>query len=253
MRILITNDDGIDAEGLRVLFEIAAQFTAPKDIMTIAPATDQSGVGHCISYKKSVRVDRPAPNRLIVHGTPADCVIVGLLELNNACDLILSGVNAGNNAGQNVMYSGTVGAAIEGCANGINSIALSQFYGDGLGADMFSAAREFGEATVRKILNFNCWESQERGVFYNVNFPPLPASAVLGSRISVQGRRPSAPFTAEADGQNVRILGTPQHQATAKGSDVFDNLNGFISITPCLMDLTATDTLGALAQKLEAK
>ena len=252
MRILITNDDGIDAAGLRVMHDIAAQFTDTGNITTIAPATDQSGVGHCISYKKSVKITRPAPNRIIAHGTPADCVIIGLLEMQP--DLILSGVNAGNNAAQNVLYSGTVGAAIEGCANGVNSIALSQFYGDRIDPnDMFSAARGAGVATVQNILDFKCWMDNGQPLFYNVNFPPVPYADIKGTRITTQGTRPNPPFLAERDGEAVRIIGTPQHSPTAQGSDVYENLNGYISITPCLMDLTARGCLDGLRAKLDGK
>mgnify|MGYP000397202401 CR=1 FL=1 len=113
MKILITNDDGIDAPGLAVLYKIALGLTSAEKILTVAPATEQSGVSHAISYHSSINLEKITKNRWACHGTPADCVIVGISEYNQKFDLVLSGVNRGNNAGQNTMYSGTVGATIE--------------------------------------------------------------------------------------------------------------------------------------------
>lgn len=129
MKILITNDDGINAPGLEALYNIALGLTSAENILTVAPASEQSGVGHAISYNGPLTVEKLTSNRWAVHGTPADCVIVGISETDYKYDLILSGVNRGNNAGQNTMYSGTVGATIEAAMNGIPAIALSQFLG----------------------------------------------------------------------------------------------------------------------------
>jgi len=132
MRILITNDDGIQAPGLEVLLDIAGQLATPEDeLWTVAPAYEQSGVGHCISYTMPMRCAKLGERRFAVEGTPADCVLVGVHEVmkDGAPDLILSGVNRGNNSAENALYSGTLGAAMEGALQGIPSIALSQFYG----------------------------------------------------------------------------------------------------------------------------
>ena len=116
MRILITNDDGINAPGLKVLEAIAREI-AGKDgeVWTVAPAFEQSGVGHCISYVHPTLVSRLDPYRYTTAGTPADCVLAALHDIlkDSRPDLVLSGVNRGNNAAENVLYSGTIGAALE--------------------------------------------------------------------------------------------------------------------------------------------
>ena len=133
MRILITNDDGINAPGLRVLTEIADRLAGPDgEVWTVAPAFEQSGVGQCISYTHPTMIAELGPRRFAVEGSPADCVLVGLHDvISGKPDLVLSGVNRGNNAGQNTLYSGTIGAAMEAALQGIPAVALSQFYGPG--------------------------------------------------------------------------------------------------------------------------
>ena len=132
MRILITNDDGIMAEGLEVLTRIADELAGPKgEVFTVAPAFEQSGVGHCISYTHPMMISKLGPRRFAVEGSPADCVLVGVYEVmgGQKPDLVLSGVNRGNNSGENVLYSGTVGGAMDGgtlvVANSGSSGAMS--------------------------------------------------------------------------------------------------------------------------------
>ena len=116
MRILITNDDGINAPGLKVLEAIANDVAGPDgEVWVVAPALEQSGVGHCINYTRPTMITQLDTRRLSVEGAPADCVLVGLYEVMKDAkpDLILSGVNRGNNAGENTLYSGTIGACME--------------------------------------------------------------------------------------------------------------------------------------------
>ncbi|MGL5011755.1 MAG: 5'/3'-nucleotidase SurE, partial [Paracoccaceae bacterium] len=142
MRILITNDDGINAPGLEVLHEIATALAGDKgEVWTVAPAFEQSGVGHCISYTKPMMIAKLGDRRYAAEGSPADCVLAAIYDVLDGAkpDLILSGVNRGNNSAENVLYSGTIGAAMEGALQGVPSIALSQFFGpemDGM-ADPF--------------------------------------------------------------------------------------------------------------------
>ncbi|MCL4123921.1 UNVERIFIED_CONTAM: hypothetical protein GTU68_062730 [Idotea baltica] len=251
MRILITNDDGIDAPGLSVLYDIARKLTDAQNITTVAPAAEQSGVGHCISYTNSLAYDQRDDNVFAVHGSPADCVIVGVFEIlnGNMPDLILSGVNKGNNAAQNTLYSGTVGATIEAAMHGIKSIALSQFYGPALAdCDTFDPARGFGAQTVQKILDADTWLADQGTLFYNVNFPPVPAADVMGHQITTQGFRTGSPFSTERRENTLWIKGTPQHASTAQGSDVHANLAGYISVTPCHVDLTAHGQIAQLKE-----
>jgi len=239
MKILITNDDGIDAPGLQALYDIALGLTEAKNILTVAPAFEQSGVGHAITYTSTIALSKRDDRNYAVEGTPADCVIVGLHEIGFNADLVLSGVNRGNNAGQNTFYSGTVGATIEAALQGLPAIALSQFYGPALdGHETFDAARAHGTETLQTILDRDLWLHDTTRIHYNVNFPPCLANDVTGTQFTTQGFRSGAPFkTATIDGE-LRIIGTPQAQDTGAGTDIHANINNQIAITPCTTDLT---------------
>ena len=128
MRILITNDDGINAPGLQVLHDIATEIAGAKgEVWIVAPASEQSGVGHCVSYIRPVMIAQLDERRFSVEGSPADCVLAGIYEvMPQRPDLVLSGVNRGNNAAQNTLYSGTIGAAMEAALQGLPALPLSQ-------------------------------------------------------------------------------------------------------------------------------
>src|SRR5271157_702954 len=128
MRILVTNDDGIHAPGLDICEQIARSLS--DDVWVIAPEYDQSGVAHSLSLNDPLRLRQVADRRFAVRGTPTDCVIMGARHVLNgaAPDLVLSGVNRGRNAGEDVIYSGTIAGAMEGAILGIPSFALSQSY-----------------------------------------------------------------------------------------------------------------------------
>lgn len=261
MRILITNDDGINAPGLAVLHEIATEIAGPGgEVWTVAPAFEQSGVGHCISYAHPTMLAEIGPRRFAAEGSPADCVLAGIHQVmkGNAPDLVLSGVNSGNNSAENVVYSGTVGGAMEGALQGIASIALSQFFGPGNAGldDRFEAARTHGVAVVRDLVDHGLWNDQDYGLFYNVNFPPLPADGVRGVRVAAQGWRRETqfavePHTSPSGRMFLWVTGGPQHLPTAPGTDVAVNLDGFVSITPLRADLTAHETLDTLSGRLD--
>lgn len=259
MRILITNDDGIAAEGLRVLNDLAVALAGADNVITVAPVFEQSGVGHCISYSKPLHVAQIGPNRFTVDGSPADCVLAGVFEVmaDSPPDLILSGVNNGNNAAQNTLYSGTVGATIEAAMHGMQSIALSQFYGPALeNADRFDSARAFGVETVRRILDAGVWTDGGHPLFYNVNFPPVRAADVRGHQITTQGFRDGSPFSAVSqvapNGKPATwITGSAQHAATAQGTDVHANIAGYIAVTPCQLDITAHSAIPSLQKAFE--
>jgi 5'-nucleotidase len=258
MRILITNDDGINAPGLEVLEHIARDLAGNKgEVWTVAPAFEQSGVGHCISYTKPMMIAKLADRRYAAEGSPADCVLAAICDVLDGAkpDLILSGVNRGNNAAENVLYSGTIGAAMEGALQGVRAIALSQFFGpemEGM-ADPFEAARVHGPALVRMIWEKALWDSEDYRLFYNVNFPTVPA--VLGHKVAAQGFRRDTAFSTETvhsphGRRYLWIKGGPQHTPTLPGTDAAVNLEGYISITPLRADLTAHDQMADLAQRL---
>lgn len=260
MRILITNDDGINAPGLEVLTRIAQAVAGPEgEVWTVAPAFEQSGVGHCISYTHPTMIAQLAPRRFAAEGSPADCVLAALYDVLQGAkpDLILSGVNRGNNAAENTLYSGTIGGAMEGALQGIPSIALSQFMGRTTEAlsDPFEAAVVHGEAVVRLLLEKGIWTQDDYKVFYNVNFPPVAAADVKGIKVGAQGFRRDSKFSIEAQispsGRRfLWIKGGLQHSPTLPGTDVALNLEGYISVTPMRADLTAHDLLSQLEAQL---
>ncbi|WP_299140648.1 5'/3'-nucleotidase SurE [uncultured Tateyamaria sp.] len=259
MRILITNDDGISAPGLAVLTDIAEALAGPDgEVWTVAPAFEQSGVGHCISYSRPFMIQQLAERRFAIEGSPADCVLAGLHQvLDTAPDLILSGVNRGNNSAENALYSGTLGAAIEGALQGVLSIAISQYYGPA-NRDLdnpFEASAIHGKAVVERIIAATPSGQPGYQLFYNVNVPPVAAADVKGTRLVPQGLRPGTGFHTEATtsptGRDyLWIKGGNQQVQTAAGTDAAVNLDGYISVTPMRADLTAhdmLDTLGAIA------
>ncbi|CRL11573.1 5'-nucleotidase SurE [Phaeobacter italicus] len=256
MRILITNDDGISAPGLAVLEQIAQAVAGPEgEVWTVAPAFEQSGVGHCISYTRPFMLSQLSERRFAAEGSPADCVLAGLhVVMKDALpDLVLSGVNRGNNSAENALYSGTLGGAMEAALQGIPAMALSQYFGPQNAniENPFEAAAHHGAELIRAILEAQPSEAADYRLFYNINFPPVPAASVKGRRISQQGFRRGSHFSAEEQtSPNGRrylwIRGGNQHVETAPGTDASQNLDGYISVTPMRADLTAHDALDAL-------
>jgi 5'-nucleotidase len=255
VRILITNDDGINAPGLAVLQDIAAELAGPSgEVWTVAPAFEQSGVAHAISFTQPMMISQMGERRYAAQGSPADCVLAGLHDVLPARpDLVLSGVNRGNNAAENALYSGTLGGAMEAALQGLPAVALSQYYGPENRdlADRFEAARAHGLDTLRVLLDRGVWTRDDYGIFYNVNFPPTPAAAVKGIRAARQGFRRDMgfgvqPTTSPSGRRFLWVTGAPQQQPTSDGSDADWNLKGYISVTPMRADLTAHDALEAL-------
>ncbi len=260
MRILITNDDGINARGLEVLTEIAGAIAGPEgEVWTVAPAFEQSGVAHCISYTHPMMIAELGPRRFAAEGSPADCVLAGFYDVLEGAkpDLVLSGVNRGNNAAENVLYSGTVGGAMEAALQGVPAIALSQFFGPGNAqlADPFESARQHGVNVVRTLLERGIWTDEDYRVFYNVNFPPVPADATKGMKVAPQGFRRDTAFGVEphqspSGRKFLWIKGGAQQTPTLPGSDAAVNLDGFIAVTPMRADLTAHDLLADLESRI---
>ncbi|MEE9427324.1 MAG: 5'/3'-nucleotidase SurE [Paracoccaceae bacterium] len=260
MRILITNDDGINAPGLVALERIAIELAGPNgEVWTVAPAFEQSGVGHCISYTQPMMIAKLGERRYAAEGSPADCVLAGLCDiLPDRPDLVLSGINRGNNAAENTLYSGTIGAAIEAALQGLPAIALSQFFGPANNelADPFEAATTTGATLLRNMLDNANWDDADYRLFYNINFPPVPGDQVKGQRVVAQGFRRETffgvePRTSPNGRKYLWIKGGPQHLPTGPDTDVTANLDGYISITPMRCDLTAHDTLTQLKGQLE--
>ena len=248
MRILLTNDDGINAPGLSVLERIARKLS--DDVWICAPSEEQSGAGHSLTLTKPIRLYKHAERRFSVAGTPTDSVTMALKKvLPEVPDLILSGVNRGANLGDDVTYSGTVSAAIEGALAGIRSIALSQVYAKEGMADSvpFDAAEGWGEQVIRQLIETPFTPR----TLINVNFPPLTADAVKGVRAVRQGFHDYARGSV-VEGKDPRgyryywfglygIEHTPGHD-----SDLEAIGDGYISVTPLQLDLTHDASLAAL-------
>jgi len=186
-------------------------------------------------------------------------VLAGLFDVLQGArpDLVLSGVNRGNNSGENAMYSGTLGGAMEAALQGLPAIALSQFMGPDTSEldDPFEAAAVHGAGLVRKLLDRGLWDDSDYRLFYSINFPPVGAAAVKGARVAAQGFRRDTSFGVEphispSGRKFLWIKGGAQHAPTLPGTDVAVNLDGYISVTPMRADLTAHDALAALEAAL---
>lgn len=262
MRILITNDDGISAPGLSVAEEIAHTLAGPEgEVWVVAPAFEQSGVAHCVSYVRPMRIEQLEDRRFAVEGSPADCVLAGVFEIlgaEAAPDLVLSGVNRGHNVAEDTLYSGTVGGAMEGALHNLRSIALSQAYGGKSAGpeDMYEAARTHGPDLVKRLLEAADWTDPPYSVFYNVNFPARSVTEVKPAQATLQGARGGATFGVQPQiAPNGRKFLWLTHGAgnadTAPGTDARALHDGHITVTPLRADLTAHDLAASLARALE--
>jgi 5'-nucleotidase len=252
MRILITNDDGIHAPGLAVLERIARELS--DDVHVVAPETDQSGVSHSLSLNDPLRWREIGPNHHAVQGTPTDCVIMAVRHImaGRRPDLILSGVNSGQNVAEDVTYSGTIAAAMEGTILGIRSIALSQAYPRGDRDSIpWDCAGAHGAQAIRKVLDIGF----PRGSCVNINFPPCAPSEVSGMVAAVQGSRNQELLRVDErhDGR-----GKPYYWLAfargridpPEGSDLHALASRQISVTPLKLDLTDLPTVTEFARVL---
>jgi 5'-nucleotidase len=251
MRILLTNDDGIHAPGLEVLEKIARALS--DDVWVVAPESDQSGVSHSLSLNDPLRLRKIGSRRFAVKGTPTDCVIMGARYIvkEGSPDLVLTGVNRGLNAAEDVTYSGTIAGAMEGTILGIPSIALSQAYGaDTRQNPHWETAIHYGPDLIRRVLA----EGIPRDVLVNVNFPDCAPDEVKGFAITAQGKRDQELLRIEArhDGR-----GNPYYWlAFARrsrfnerdGTDLSAIADNSIAITPLRLNLTDEPFMTRLAE-----
>ena len=249
MRILLTNDDGYHAQGLAVLEALARCFS--DDITIVAPAEEQSGKGRSLTLNAPVRVQKFADKRYAITGTPTDAVMFALAKVMKDAkpDLILSGVNRGANLGEDVFYSGTIGAAMEGALAGIRSIALSQRYGDEApGHDVtFECAEAWGERVLTPLIA----TPVDPRIVVNVNFPPIRPDAVKGVRVVDQGLRNygRVKVIERNDPRGFPYywmgLGRVPHTPVAD-TDLEAIELGYVTVTPLQMDLTHRESRAML-------
>lgn len=239
MRILVTNDDGINAPGLKVIREIAAQISS--DVWVVAPETDQSGLSHSLTLNDPLRLRKVEDKVFALRGTPTDCVIMGVREvLPEVPDLVLSGVNSGQNISDDVTYSGTIAAAMEGTMLRVPSIALSQSYDWTSGKEIpWDVARSHGVSIVKRVLE----KGISSGILININFPTCAPDDVKGVQIATQGPLTHGLYLDKRDDG----FGNPyywltyrrQPQAVIEGTDLDALQKNYISVTPLKMNLTA--------------
>jgi 5'-nucleotidase len=251
MRILLTNDDGVNATGLKVLEKIARLFS--DDIWIVAPTEEQSGAGHSLTLTLPVRLRKLGERRFCVTGTPTDSVMMAIAHVmtDEKPDLVLSGVNRGANLGEDVTYSGTVSAAMEGALAGIPSIALSQSYArEGMGDSVpFAAAEAWAERVLRPLIE----TPMAPRTLVNVNFPALPPDDVRGIRVCQQGLRDYGRLQlvqrTDTRGYDYFWFGLgPMIQTPGHSTDLEAVADGYIAVTPLHLDLTHGPSLGRLAQ-----
>jgi 5'-nucleotidase len=246
MRILVTNDDGINAPGIKVLERIARSLS--DDVWVVAPETQQSAASHSLTLHRPLRLRRLSKRRHAANGTPTDCVYLAFNKVlaDGLPNLVLSGVNEGSNVGEDVTYSGTIAAAMEATLLGAPAIALSQSYNNG-GRVKWATAERWGSRVVRALLKER-WPDR---VLINVNFPDIAADEVKGIRAGHQG------LHAVGDSFEERIdpRGAPYYWIGAsppadhgglRGTDLNAIDEGYISVTPLHMDLTHSKTLTKL-------
>ncbi|MDQ3246314.1 MAG: 5'/3'-nucleotidase SurE [Pseudomonadota bacterium] len=249
MRILLTNDDGINARGLDLLETIARSFS--DDIWVVAPTEEQSGAGHSLTLTQPVRLRRHDNRRFSVTGTPTDAVMLALAHVmkDSPPDLILSGINRGANLAEDVTYSGTVSAAMEGALAGVRSIALSQSYSrEGMGDTVpFAAAEAWAERALAPLVAIE----MVPGTLININFPALAAEEVQGIRVCRQGIRDYGRLRivqrTDPRGYDYFWFGLgPMVQTPGHSTDLEAMDDGYVSVTPLHLDLTHDPSIDAL-------
>lgn len=250
LRILISNDDSIHAPGLKILEQVAKTIT--DDIWVVAPANEQSGAAHSLTLHRPLRARQLSEKRFSVDGTPTDCVVMALEELleGKKPDLLLSGINNGVNVADDITYSGTVAAAMEGTSFGIPSIALSQ-------ANVptqpikWQTALDHAPGIIKKLIKIG-WP---KNVLININFPDVISKSIEGAEIVPHGTRPpykSIIKSVDPRGNNYYWIGpVPERLDVDKKSDLTSLMEKKISITPLHLDLNHTKTLNHLEKNFK--
>jgi len=249
-RVLLTNDDGIDAPGLAVLEQVAA--TLAREVWIVAPEHDQSGTSHSISLHAPLRISERGPRRFGITGTPGDCVVMAVRQVmrDTPPDLILSGINRGGNLGMETVFSGTVGAAMTGMLLGVRSIALSQVFKD-RNAVKWETSRALAGDVIRRLLAAG-WSDD---ACLNVNFPDVDAAAAGPLTVSRQGVGLVNAIDVRA---HVDPRGIPYHWlqfSRGPRPDVDDAeamvvARGAVSVTPLRFERTSEEAATALAASL---
>ena len=236
-RILLTNDDGIHAPGIILLENIIRRFT--DEVWVVAPSEERSGASHSISMHDPIRLRSLDDRHHAIKGTPTDCALMGIYELMpKPPTLLISGINWGANLAEDVTYSGTTAAAMEGALLGVPSIALSQVH------HMSEVHWDTAETYLPQVLKGILKAGFLPGTFVNVNFPPVPPSEVRGIRVVQQGQRPPGSFlpVRRVDERSkpyywIKIAYNPGNDH--RGTDLKAIADGEIAVCPIQIDMTA--------------
>jgi 5'-nucleotidase len=249
-RVMLTNDDGIDAPGMAVMEEIAAQIA--HEVWVVAPEHDQSGQSHAISLHHALRVSERGARRFGITGTPGDCAAMGLCHLMKDAppELVLSGVNRGLNLGMETVFSGTVGGAMTAMMLGVPALALSQAFTDRNNVP-WATSRTLGAEVIRKLLAIG-WGKQ---AVLNINFPPVPPDQAGPVTLARQGEGMVAGMHVET---RIDPRGMQYHWLNFKRgdrqqgpeSDYSSMRAGNITVSPLRYDRTDDDAYGDLAKHL---
>ena len=245
MRILVTNDDGINAPGLVAL---ARSLATVGEVVVVAPERQQSAGGHAITLHKPLRLEPVTfpvaeAEAYATNGTPADCIILGCLGLEQRPDLVVAGINAGANLGEEVLYSGTVSAAMEAAINGIPAFAISVIaYQDCI----FQPAAAFAARLAKQLQDLRLPQDG----FLNVNVPNCPAAEIAGVEVTRLGRRSYLNQLEKRVDPRGRAYywfsGEAEEADAGEGTDIGAIAASFISVTPIHFDLTSYESMDAL-------
>ena len=250
-RILVTNDDGIGAPGIKLLEKIALEITS--DVWVVAPDHEKSGAGHSISMHIPIRLNQIDERHFAVTGTPTDCALMAIYEImtDKKPTILLSGINRGANLAEDVTYSGTIAAAMEGTLLGIPAIALSQVFelGD---APPWETAERFAPAVIDRLMRCD----MPANTLINVNFPDAPPEQVSGVRVTSQGQRPPGSFTIDSRIDALHVPYFWVKMSYSEGEKIADtDLHAIhenaISVTPLQLDMTNNGWRGELADSLQ--
>lgn len=249
LRILVTNDDGIEAHGIKVLEHAARAIS--DDVWVVAPERNQSGTGHSLTLRYPIRYRRVTERHIAVDGTPTDCVMLALQKLvtGRPVDLVLSGVNHGHNVAEDVTYSGTVSAAMEATLLRVRAIALSQ-----AARNRHKIKWATFERWAPDLLRRLALASWAPDVLINVNFPDVLAARVKGVRVTEQGKRKLGDQLIERTdprGERYVWIGAVREDSALRaGTDLTALADGWISVTPIQLDMTHRPSFPALATAL---
>lgn len=263
-RILITNDDGYSSEGINLLANIAKKLS--NDVWIIAPEFEMSGASHALTFTEDLNLKVQGDQIYSINGTPSDCVAIGLdfLSKDKRPNLVLSGVNSGCNVGEDVTYSGTIAAAMEGIMRKVPSIAISQNYEQGKKNNISWDCTNY---YLENILKDICSKGWKEDTILNLNFPYCNANEAKDIQITTQGNRESDDLIIYEKEKNIFRFGLQRRvmeNGSQKGLTVNKSIPGFmtdvqaiakkhVSITPLHIDLTHTESLFDLKNSLNSK